>query len=590
MNHPVTAHPDAGGPSAMPRRRHALAPATQALIAAVSLVLLAVGILLVTSPAPLQTIDAKADYEEIALTWNPVANASKYTLQVASDPSMTTIVQSREVGTTNATLSELRNGTDYYIQVRALNGAGIGGVAPTPVLVSTPRREVAMPENVTSEAVSTTSVTVSWDPVEWATGYRITQLPSGGDARTIMGDGAATSLTIDDIPQKEIGLNYSYSVEAINGDLVSEPSASVQQNTQPTRPYGLAAVESSAAGATLEWVSSANAQLYRVDTSRTPDFSDDVKSFEIPAPLTRLSLNNVASDEAMYARVRSINGEETSSASAAVLITPENVPTLGVAVGSYNVLSIRYDASTNNPWSSRRTKIASNINAAKLDVVGLQEATTNTLSSKADATQLSDLLSLTKPALTASKAGFLGTRLLYNAKKYAPGKYGIITLPQLADDTTRAGIWQILKDRDTGTSFIVVNTHLTNGVGAEKDSIRLEQTQAIIDWLDNNYTDLPAVLTGDFNSYVGRALDTPISALTAAGYGAVEYSAAKSTNSDLSTLTEGDLNYGTSPKLDHIFASDTVSVPKYEIVDDSRYESGSDHRLVTSLLQIPQAR
>lgn len=80
--------------------------------------------------------------------------------------------------------------------------------------------------------------------------------------------------------------------------------------------------------------------------------------------------------------------------------------------------------------------------------------------------------------------------------------------PDVADSKVSGSIYPriftyaVLKVKATGEKFIHVNTH-TDHVD-QGDQIRLQQVKVIVEFLKNNYPDVPTILTGDMNDTVNK--------------------------------------------------------------------------------------
>ena len=554
----------------------------------------------VSFPARPDDVKISTSFESFEATWSPAANAARYDFVVATDAAMAHVIASQAVSEPRMHVDSLHSGNRYYFQVRSINSAGTTGDFTTPKPVTTKFHSVSAPTGITVTAVSTTAVEVAWTKAAWATGYVITRSTdrrgASSDKQYTTGD--VNSMIIPGIPEETTGRNYVFTVAATNPGHRSSPSDPVDGNTLPSMPESVTIAATSPLGVTVTWRPSTNAQAYVVERSTSPTFEEAVSVYRVSSAYTRLSINDLTPGEGGYFRVYAMNGNAVGPASPEVSGGASTKPAITVRAGTYNVINVRYDSLNGFPWSERRARVAALINDSHLDVLGVQEATTGRLTPKdpKSISQVVDLVSLTKPKLTRSKAGSLGTHILYNAKKYKAEKYGVFTLPKFPGDTTRAAVWQVLRDIKTNARFLVLNTHLTNAPGASQDAIRRKQAEAMLAHLRSiNPDHLPVIVTGDLNSFDDRAPVTPMSLFAAKGYTDADLSAATRANGDYNSLSQfGDpVRAETGTKLDHILTSESIGVAYYEVVlelDGSgrmRDPEASDHRPIITELRVP---
>lgn len=126
------------------------------------------------------------------LTWNPVAGATSYRVQVAFTPDFATLFVNDSLTATSRTLTSLAENTDHYWRVRAVNSAGLSGwssvyrfttgVAPVP----------GIPELLTpvqfADSVPRQGVLLTWTPVDGAMYYRVQLSKTTSFASTVLDD------------------------------------------------------------------------------------------------------------------------------------------------------------------------------------------------------------------------------------------------------------------------------------------------------------------------------------------------------------------------------------------------------------------
>ncbi|MDB5167257.1 MAG: cbhB [Candidatus Saccharibacteria bacterium] len=113
--------------------------------------------------------------DQISVSWYAAPYADNYTLQCATNKDFTTKLVTKSIKTTNATCSNLSQGTTYYMRVRGNNQTGAGAwsqiVSATTTLLS------VTPTDLKATATSSTQVSYSWAPVAGATSYIVEWSP-----------------------------------------------------------------------------------------------------------------------------------------------------------------------------------------------------------------------------------------------------------------------------------------------------------------------------------------------------------------------------------------------------------------------------
>lgn len=169
----------------------------------------------------------------------------------------------------------------------------------------------------------------------------------------------------------------------------------------------------------------------------------------------------------------------------------------------YATFNLRYDNPDDRPydWASRRDSVCRFIAGQGIDVVGMQEVLHH---------QLQDLLKA-MPQYAYVGVGREDGRqkgeyapILYRADRFELQGSHTFWLSQYPDSVgfigwdgacTRIATWARLKDRQSGKTFVAVNTHMDH-VGTEA---RRRGALLIIDSIARIAAGVPAVLTGDFN-------------------------------------------------------------------------------------------
>jgi len=177
------------------------------------------------APANLQAT-AVAD-TTVSLSWSPVASATGF--NVYRDGAKAT---GNPVPGTSFTDAGLSPGTTYSYAVKAVDSMGVEGAASNPLEVTTTGTPtLPAPTNVKIDAVSTSSVTVSWTAPAEATGFDVFRAGASGGPFAKVNPGLVTGTNFTDT-RLTGGTTYFYVVrsEDAHGGL-SAPSMEVSATT-----------------------------------------------------------------------------------------------------------------------------------------------------------------------------------------------------------------------------------------------------------------------------------------------------------------------------------------------------------------------
>jgi fibronectin type 3 domain-containing protein len=132
-----------------------------------------------TSSAPLPPVPAGVTATATALTriqlaWTPSAGASSYRIYAAPSPS-TPMYTGTVLDPTATFTAVVTPNTAYGFQVEAVSAAGASARSP---VVTASTAGLRVPTGVAAEAVATTRIIVTWDPVPNAQSYEVFAAPS----------------------------------------------------------------------------------------------------------------------------------------------------------------------------------------------------------------------------------------------------------------------------------------------------------------------------------------------------------------------------------------------------------------------------
>jgi hypothetical protein len=268
----------------------------------------------------------------LSLSWNAVAGANNYNLQVSSNPGFTAmIVNLKGVSGTSYALSGLVNSRNYYWRVAAKGPGGTSAfssafsfaTANSAVVVAPAAPTPVSPINHASGVA--TSATLAWNAVTGANSYRVQVSTSPAfDALAIDSPGlTGTSLLVTGLNGNTL---YYWRVCAAN--IAGEGAFSAVCDFTTTSALALAPALLSPANLaidqplalTLSWAASTNATSYNLQVSTSSTFATTlVQAAGVTA--TSFAVSGLSAGTAYYWRVSASNAAGTSNWSAAQQFT-----------------------------------------------------------------------------------------------------------------------------------------------------------------------------------------------------------------------------------------------------------------------------
>jgi endonuclease/exonuclease/phosphatase family metal-dependent hydrolase len=247
--------------------------------------------------------------------------------------------------------------------------------------------------------------------------------------------------------------------------------------------------------------------------------------------------------------------------------------------------NLRFDnpADQKNGWAYRKQHVLEMMDYYSWDVVGLQEVCGNQLE------DISKLSAYSYEGIGREKDHVSEHGPIFYKKeifdKEDGGTFWLSLTPESpskswGSDCKRICTWVRLNDKRNGKTFIFINTHLDH----ISEEARFKGAQIIMGWIENNTSNVPIVLSGDFNAFpeercyqeITKHLQDTRQAAHATHYGP----AGTFTGFDYS-IPWADLK-----EIDYIFANQHVNVIKTRTVVDSFDRTyPSDHFPVTATVE-----
>jgi len=226
--------------------------------------------------------------QQVALAWSASSGlVSGYDIQRSTDGIYFTTIATGVQSTSYNDLTAQPD-TTYTYQVLAETG-GVESSPTLPATATTPDAAAPQtPTGLTATATGPNSVSLSWNPVAWATTITIDRIDPNGNSTTIATlDGSATSFDDDNIsnaPQEDTA--YRYHVTATNQYSPAEPAyACIECTTPLAAPSNLTATPGEDSNGnpqiSLSWSNNTNDQSAIPQVERS---TDGVNFTALPLP------------------------------------------------------------------------------------------------------------------------------------------------------------------------------------------------------------------------------------------------------------------------------------------------------------------
>lgn len=349
--------------------------------------------------------------------------------------------------------------------------------------------------------VYTSGFHLSWTPTKNAHHYQI-QISKTPDFKNAQIQDRYVSRSSGELSQNTTYYSrYRVVFRAKSIDTISNWSPTLKVKTKPRYPTEFkTTAKRTAQGVTLSWTKSAYATKYRVLYADNKTMDRNVRTYWTTKQTMNVPMNN-RDGQPHYVRVFSYNGPhmrwndrlEVKPAS------PQVAKGEDVRVASQNIMCYSCAAPGNQKisWSTRSSRLFSQITTDKSDVLLLQEAFNPKLGTKKG---------VLTPFLTSlSKKGYSfdskiantnsdANKVAFNNKKYKlveRGRFAII-------GERRTAVWVQLESKKTKKRFYAVSTHPSPYVSVSQ---RLKSAQDVMTKMEKiNKKKLPIYVGGDMNS------------------------------------------------------------------------------------------
>ena len=316
------------------------------------------------------------------VSWTAANNAIQYNIY-RSGSENGTYIKRASVNHTNFGDFGVSNGRTYYYKVSASNSVGESEKSASSSGTALP----ATPSGLSVRNATSTSLTISFDAVTGATGYKVFRAATSSGSYSLIASPTTTNYTNSGLSSTT---TYFYKVRAINAGGQSQLSARASGTTlaalpsAPATPSGLSVGNATSTSLTISFDAVIDATGYKIFRAATSSGSYSL----IASPTTTSYIDsNLSSLTTYYYKVSATNagGEGTlsSSASGTTLATPVTGITLDCSIKTLSVRQTVQLTSTISPsnatdtavtWTSDHPEIA-NVNNNGL-VTALTEGST----------------------------------------------------------------------------------------------------------------------------------------------------------------------------------------------------------------------
>jgi len=219
--------------------------------------------------APANVKAAAVSVSGIQITWNAVNDVDFYVVYRALTPDGTYSSAGRAFDASFRD-SALTPATAYYYKIAAKNDCGEGAKSTLATATTMTCQLPATPTTVTAEAMSATSIKISWDLIPAATVYEVYRSASGGGTYELIDTTASRTYTNVGL---QLSSTYYYKIAAKNdcgkSGLSDSASATTNACPKPAAPTNVSAEAKSSNSIEITWDEVNTAVTYKIYRSKT---------------------------------------------------------------------------------------------------------------------------------------------------------------------------------------------------------------------------------------------------------------------------------------------------------------------------------
>jgi hypothetical protein len=278
--------------------------------------------------------------------WTNPGNAVSYRLDVSTVSNFATRLTGYDnltVNTRSQSITGLTPGTTYYVRVRSVNSVGVVSANSSSLIqVTVPRAPVQL--NI--ESISSSTISLSWNPVNGASSYRIDVATNNQFSNPIYVNREENDIN-HTISSLSSATTYYIRVRAINNQtanaVISANSTAISVLTLPNSINQLSVSAINTTGFTVNWVRVAGAINYQLDVSTVSNFSSFVTGYQnLIVNDIRQVITGLNPGETYYVRVRSVNSSGSTTNSPVLtqqtkLIVPSNLNVTGISTTNFTI-------------------------------------------------------------------------------------------------------------------------------------------------------------------------------------------------------------------------------------------------------------
>jgi hypothetical protein len=318
-----------------------------------------------TLPAPQNVVATATMQQNFTVQWQPVAGASNYEIQHATDVNFTDNFFSFLTSNPSVLASaspqwsvSAKPGTTYFVRMRSVNASGLRSVFSNVDTASTPPNQPFM---LSASNITQTSFRVNWQLAEGAASYTLqvstnATFTANGILNTFTNIlGGTNNFTVTNQllgVDLKAGAVYFFRVQSVSSAGVRSGFATGSlaiPSSQLLAPSGVAVNNVSKTGFTVNWQAVAGASGYEVQVSTNQKFEvGNTTFFAQGGSTTSLQVNNLLPGSLRYVRVRTLDAANGGSAYSSGVLVTTLPPAPAVPLAATNIGTNSFTANWQN--------------------------------------------------------------------------------------------------------------------------------------------------------------------------------------------------------------------------------------------------